>query len=89
MYTASVLMERQNVLVVDTRLTIAKAAAERQAAHQKNAHIPSTRWTTVGTDGAHDSKHVVRHTIRRYALPRAAATSCTTPFDTLAILDGH
>ena len=63
MYTAPVLRERQNVLVVDTRLTIAQEAAERQAAVQTNAHIPGTRWTTVGAGG------------------------CTTPFDTLAILD--
>ena len=53
-YLGHVLMENRHALVVDTRLTLAKGTAEREAALEMVADRPGRHRITLGADKAYD-----------------------------------
>lgn len=59
-YMGHVLTENRNGLVVDTRLTEANGTAEREAAIEMLAELPSEARKTVGADKAYDTEDFVK-----------------------------
>jgi len=60
-YMGHVLTENRNGLVVDTRLTEANGTAEREAAIEMLAELPSEARKTVGADKAYDTEDFVKN----------------------------
>jgi transposase len=54
-FMGHVLMENRSKLAVDTRLTIASATAERDAAIERLADLPGAKRKTVGADKGYDT----------------------------------
>jgi transposase len=71
-YLGHVLMENRQGLIVDTRLTLATGTAEREAAVEMIAALPSQSRITVGADKAYDTQDFVAELRELQATPHVA-----------------
>lgn len=71
-YGAHVLMENRNGLVVNTRVTLATGASEREASLEMVEEIPGDGAVTLGADKGYDTKDHVAQLRERNVTPHVA-----------------